>query len=419
MAGVARRLGRAGAAYAGVVRSRAFFPLWLGQLLSNFGDTLHYIALVVLVFRLTGRGVAVAGLVAAEVVPVLLLGPIAGVVIDRFSRKAVLVGADLARALLVLSLLWPRGAWHAYLVAAGLAAGATFFNPTVQAVIPALTTAEQRLAANSVAWSTGRLVQIVGAAVAGGLVGRVGTGPAFALNAASFLASALLVAALPLPARAGQLGSGATRGLGRFLADARAGLAYARRDRFVSRLLLVQALASFAVGATGALLIVLAERHLRLPPAGFAWLIGAIGVGALLGPLIPNTLARDYRDARWLFVPYMIRGVGDILLAVFTPLPVALLLLFVYGLNTSTGMVVFNSTVQGAVPEGVRGRVFTLLDVTWSALRLLSLALGGALVDAVGIRPVFWLGGATLAAAGLLGLALLGRHDFRADEAPP
>ena len=408
------RLQRVAASYAGVVRSRAYFPLWLGQLLSNFGDTLHYIALVVLVFRLTGQGLAVAGVVAAEVVPVLLLAPVAGVVIDRFSRKAVLIGADLFRALLVLSLVWPQGAWHAYLVAAGLAAGNSFFNPTVQAVIPALTTEEQRLAANSVAWSTGRLVQIVAAAVAGGLITLIGTGPAFAVNAASFAASAALVAVLPIPPHAGQIGAGAQRGLGAFFGDARAGLAYALRDRLVSRLLLVQGLASLAVGATGALLVVLAERHLGLPPSGFAWLIGAIGVGALVGPLIPNMLARDYRDARWLFVPYIIRGVGDVLIAVFTPLPVALAILFVYGLNTSTGMVVFNSTVQGAVPDAVRGRVFTLLDVAWSAMRLLSLAMGGVLVDAIGVRPLFWLGGGLLALAGLLGLALLGQHDFRA-----
>ncbi len=409
-----KRLGGVVQAYADVARSPGYFPLWLGQLISNFGDTLHYIALVVLVFQLTGRGVAVAALVAAEIVPVLLLAPIAGVIIDRFSRKGVLIASDLVRAVLVLSLVWPQGPWHAYLVAAGLAAGNTFFNPTVQAVIPALTTEEQRLAANSVAWSTGRLVQIIASAVSGGLIAFLGTGPAFILNAATFVASALLIARLRIPVHAGQLGAGTKRGLGSYLGEARAGLAYAARDRFVSRLLLVQSLASFAVGATGAMLVVLAEEHLRLPPAGFAWLIGAIGFGALLGPFIPNTFAKDYRNAGWLFVPYVIRGIGDVLLAVFTPLPIALLILFVYGLNTSTGMVVFNSTVQGAVPDAVRGRVFTLLDVSWSSMRLLSLALGGWLVDAAGIRPLFWTGGILLALAGLLGLVLFRRHDFRA-----
>ncbi len=413
MSSLAQRIVSAGGSYVAVARSPSYFPLWLSQLLSGFGDTIHYIALVVLVFELTGQGTAVAVLVVAEIVPVLILGPIAGVLIDRFSRRGVLIGADLVRAALVLTLVWPQGAWHAYLVAAGLAAGNTFFNPTVQAVIPAITTPEQRLAANSVAWTTGRLVQIIAASVAGGLIGLVGTDVAFAVNAASFVASALLIARLHIPARLGQVATSATRGLTGYVADARQGLAFARHDRLVSRLLVVQALASFATGATGALLVVLAKDHLHLGPSGFAWLVAAIGVGALIGPFIPNALARDYRDARWLFVPYIVRGIGDVLIAVLTPLPIALVILFVYGLNTSTGMVVFNSTVQGQVPDAVRGRVFTLLDVTWSAMRLLSLALGAILLDVVGIAPVYWIGGMFLVGTGVLGLRLFAGHDFR------
>ena len=412
------RLAGAGASYGAVIRSRRYAPLWLGQLLSNFGDTLHYIALVVLVFDLSGQGLAVAGLVATEVAPVLLLGPVAGVLIDRFSRKGILIAADLVRAALALSLLWPQGVWHAYLVAGGLSAASVFFNPTVSAVIPVLTTPEQRLAANSVSWSTGRLVQILAASIAGALIALAGTAPAFALNAASFGVSALLIATLAIPAHAGQLTAGTKRGLVPYLADARAGLAHARSDHFVSRLLVVQSLASFAVGATGAMLVVLSERHLRQPPEGFAWLIGAIGAGALLGPLIPNVFARDYRNARWLFVPYLIRGAGDVLIAVFTPLPVALLILFVYGLNTSTGMVVFNSTIQGVIPDAMRGRVFTLLDVSWSAMRLLSLALGAIVVDRLGVQPLFWMGGTLLFLAGALGLALLGRSKLTPDVDP-
>ena len=408
-----RRLASVFADYGAVVRSRRYLPLWLGQLISNFGDTLHYIALVVLVFEISGQGLAVAGLVAAETIPVLALGPVAGVVIDRFSRKGVLIGADLVRAALALSLVWPQGVWHAYLVAAGLSAAGVFFNPTVNAVLPALTTERQRLAANSVTWSTAQLVQIVGASVAAGILALVGTSAAFALNAASFVASAALITLLRIPRPAPQAAGEAGGALRRFWVDLRHGLSYAARDAFVSRLLLVQSLAAFAVGATGAMLVVLSERHLRLPPEGFATLIGAIGVGALLGPLIPNALARDYRSARWLFVPYLIRGVGDVLIAVFMPLPIALVILFIYGLNTSTGMVVFNSTIQGAIPDAVRGRIFTLLDIDWSIFTLLSLAIGGGFVDRFGVEPLFWSGGTLLALAGLLGLVLFRRTRFR------
>ena len=398
--------------YRAVVSSRRYFPLWAGQLISSFGDTLHYIALVVLVFQLSGQGLVVAGLVAMETVPVLVLGPVAGVVIDRFDRRSVLIAADLVRAVLALSLVWPQGVWHAYLVAAGMACAGVFFNPAVNALIPALTTEQQRLAANSVGWSTAQLVQIGGASTAGGLIALVGTSAAFALNAGSFAISAALIATLSVTPHVREVAADATGTVLRFASDIRAGLRYARHDGFVVRLLFVQSLASFAVGATGAMLVVLSERHLRLPPEGFAYLIGAIGVGALLGPLIPNALARDYRNARWLFVPYVVRGIGDVLIAVFTPFPIALFILFVYGLNTSTGMVVFNSTIQGAIPDAMRGRVFTLLDMDWSIFTLISLAVGGAIVDRFGIEPVFWAGGALLVAAGALGLVLFRNARF-------
>lgn len=106
------------------------------------------------------------------------------------------------------------------------------------------------------------------------------------------------------------------------------------------------------------------------------------------------------------------------MLAIFTPLPVALVILFVYGLNTSTGVVVFNSTIQSVIPDHVRGRVFTLLDVSWNAMRLLSLALGALVVDWLGVQPLFWISGALLTLAGVLGLVLLGRYDFRQDSPP-
>ncbi|HEY8691302.1 MAG TPA: MFS transporter, partial [Chloroflexota bacterium] len=144
--------------------------------------------------------------------------------------------------------------------------------------------------------------------------------------------------------------------------------------------------------------------HLGLPPSGFAWLIGAIGVGALLGPLIPNMLQAELGGGRWLYVPYVLRGAGDILLAAITPIPMALVLLFIYGLNTSTGVVVFNSTLQTRVPDRLRGRVFALFDMTWGVCRLVSLVLGGVIVDVAGVQQLYWAGGAILTLAGAIGL---------------
>jgi len=392
--------------YLRVIRNPRYFPLWLGQIISNLGDTLNYVALVVLVFRLSHSGLAVSALVLTEIVPTLLLGPIAGVVIDRFDRQRVLIVVDSLRAVLVLVLALTHVLWAVYLLAALLAVGSTLFNPALQAVIPALLDEEDLLAANSVAWSSGRLVQIVGASVAGGLIAWAGTTPAFLSNAASFAFSAALLARLSISRHEGPLRTGR---LGAWVGDAREGLAYARRDPFVARLVPVQALTSLATGATSALLVVLATKHLHLAAQGFGWLLAAIGVGALLGPFLSNGLTRGRPlDVRLLFVPYLIRGVGDIALGLVVGLPWALVILFIYGLNTSTGMVASTTILQTVIPDRVRGRVFTLLDVTWAAMRLLSLAAGGLLADRLGISAVYVAGGLLLACAGALGLTLLG-----------
>jgi len=394
--------------YLRVIRRPRYFPLWLGQIISNLGDTLNYVALVVLVFRLSQSGVAVSALVLAEIVPTLALGPIAGVVIDRVDRQRLLIVVDSVRALLVLVLAVTHILGLVYLLAALLAVGSTLFNPALQAVVPALLTEEERLAANSVAWSSGRLVQIVGASVAGGLIAWGGTTPAFLVNAASFAFSAIMLARLSIPPRRDSPSQAG--GLGAWASDVREGLDYARRDPFVARLLPVQALTSLATGATSALLVVLASAHLHLTAGDFGWLLTAIGVGALLGPFLSNWLTGGrYLDVRLLFVPYLIRGTGDIALGLVVGLPWALVILFVYGLNTSTGMVASTTILQTVIPDRVRGRVFTLLDVTWAAMRLASLGLGGLLADRIGISAVYVVGGLLLVLAGVLGLALLAR----------
>jgi MFS family permease len=398
--------------YLAIIQNRHYFPLWLGQLVSSLGDTLNYIAIVIYVFQLTGSGFDLAKLSIFQIVPILLIAPVAGVVIDRFPRKSVLIAADLARAVLILGLVFAPTVETIYAIAVLVAVATTFFRPTVQAVIPALVAEGELLAANSVAWSTEQLVQIIGAAIAGALIVLVGAKAAFVFNAGTFLFSALMIARMDMPAV--PIPESEQKGWRLYLDEMKAGLAYARHDIFVSRMLLVQMVASLAVGGTSALLIVLSEKHLQLPPAGFSTLLIAIGAGALLGPLLLGLFTQNYKDVRLLFLPYIIRGVGDILIAWSASFPLALLLLFVYGLNTSTGMVVYNSQMQVAIPDRMKGRVLTLMDMGWSVMEIASIGLAGLLVDAWGIQPVYYLGGGLLMAAGLAGLILLSRYRFSA-----
>lgn len=411
-----RSLRRVGLSYLEIVQNRRYLPLWLGQLVSSLGDTLNYIALVIYVYRLTGSGFDLSKLAVFQIIPIVLISPLAGVIIDRFRRKDILIAADVTRGILILGLALVSEVNAIYAIAVLVAIATTFFRPTVQAVIPVLIDEEHLLAANSVSWSTEQLVQIVGSALAGALVATVGPQVAFIFNAGTFFFSAFMIGTMRLPAA--PISDVDKKGWRLYMAEMRAGLEYARRDRFVSRLIVVQAVASLAVGGTSALLVVLSERHLGLGAAEFSSLLLAIGAGALLGPFLLGLVTRNYKDLRLLFAPYLIRGAGDILIALVASFPFALFLLFVYGLNTSTGMVVYNSIMQSGVPDPVKGRVFTLMDMMWSVMEILSIGAAGLLADALGIRFVYYLGGLLLVIAGALGFLLLGRHRLASDTSP-
>ena len=303
--------------YLRVIRSPLYFPVWLGQLVSNLGDTVNYIALVVQVYRLSGSGVGLSTLVIVQLVPVIAAGPIAGPLIDRFPRKRVLILADLSRAVLALGLVVASQAWQLYVIGFCLSLAGVFFTPAFSASLPALIDGEDLLAANAVAWSTAQLVQILGSAVWGGLLLLVGVRASFAFNAGSYVVPAVSISTMAFPV-ARHDGDHVASSYPRAIRD---GLSYARTDRFVSHMVAVQLLASCAVGGTSALLVVLATPRYHVPAASFAGFLLAIGLGALLGPPTLGSIARTYRDTRLLFAPYIVRGVGDVLLGLARTAP--------------------------------------------------------------------------------------------------
>ena len=387
-------------------RTPGFRRLFAAQTISRWGDTFNAVALVILVFRLTGSGLRVAGTVAFEIAPVLLLGFLAGAVVDRHPRRRVMVMADLGRAAIAVALAaFGDNLAVIYGAAFGLSVGTVFFNPAAASLLPSVVRPDDLVEANSALWSAAVVSQIALAPLAGALVAFAGAGPAFLLNAASFVLSAALLRGLPVPADP-------TQAPHRRMADVAEGLRIIRHSRFLGTLAGVQALAALSAGATSALLVVLAERHLDVGAGRFGLLIAAIGVGAGLGPLLLRRLIADPRRPGVLFGPYLLRGGVDLSLAATTNFGVAMAALGVYGVGTSTGMVTYNSLLQATVPDRLRGRIFAFYDVVWQGSRLLSIAGGGVLADAFGIRAVYVLGGLLLFAAGGLGLGRLRAADL-------
>jgi len=378
--------------------------LWAARTVSQCGDVAQFTTLALLVLHLTGSGLGVSGAVLAEIAPVLLLAPLAGPLVDRLPRVAVMVAADLLRFVLAAVLaLWHGDIAVVYAVAFGLSAGSVFFGPAAASLLPTLVGDEQLVAANSGIWSAAVLSQILLAPLAGLLAAAAGFGWAFAANAASFAISAGLLRGLrageqPRPVAAAGIWS-----------QGREALALLAGDRLLRALALAQALAALSAGATSALLVVLAGRRLHAAGTGYGLLLAAIGVGAFTGPLLATRLSAYVRRPRVVFGAFGLRGLVDLALATVTVLPAALGALAFYGLGTSTGNVTFSSVIQSHVPAGLRGRVFSAFDLIWQSMRLASLLLGGVLADTLGIRAVYYTGGALLLAAALTGLLTTSR----------
>lgn len=374
-----------------------FRRLFFAQTISRWGDVFSAVALVIVVYRLTGSGIQVGGIVAMEIAPVLLLGVVAGTVVDRLPRARVMVAADLGRGLIAaLLVLGPENLWALYLAAFGLSAFAVFFNPAAASVVPTLVAETDLVGANSAVWSAAVLSQIVLAPVAGALVALTGPGAAFAINSASFFVSAALLGGMRVPAMVAPAAE-------KRWAQVVEGIHVIRRSRFHATLAIVQTLAALSAGATSALLVVLAAQHLDVGPSGFGLLIGAIGIGAGIGPLVLQRFVTDVRHPTFLFGPYLLRGLVDIVLAATSSFALALGALAAYGLGTSTGTVTFYTALQTTTPDHLRGRVFAFYDVLWQTARLASIAIGAVLADTLGIRGVYLAGGVLLIAAGSLG----------------
>ena len=171
------------------------------------------------------------------------------------------------------------------------------------------------------------------------------------------------------------------------------------RDRLLRLLAAVQLLAAMSAGATSALLVVLAERRVGTGPGGFGLLLGAIGAGAALGPLLLARLTSDPRRPALVFGPYLLRGLVDLVLAATRNLAAAMAAPGLYSVGTYT------SLLQAQVPERARGRVFAGYDMIWQTGRLASLAPGGLAADTLGTQAVYLLGSILLLLAGALGLA--------------
>ena len=179
----------------------AFRNLWFGQIASELGDWLNSIAIYALILKVTGSGISMAVAMMAKLLPMVVVSPIAGVVIDRVNRKNVMILMDTTRFLVVLCFLLvdgPEDFWLLYFLIVVEVSLAGFFEPARSAIIPSLVKREDLVTANALSGSTWSVMLSFGAAIGGVVVALLGIRAAFIIDAVSFLLSGWFISRIPI-----------------------------------------------------------------------------------------------------------------------------------------------------------------------------------------------------------------------------
>ena len=374
-------------------QNRNFRRFWLGQVVSQLGDWLDYVALLTLLLTLTGSGTVVAGMLVARFLPTFFVGPLAGVVVDRLHRKYLLVAADLTRAVLVLGLLLVQRAdqvWISYVVVAAVVTVTAFFEPARTASIPNVTTSDELVVANTLSSATWSLSLALGSAVGGLVTAVIGWRAAFVLDALSFATSAVLLSRVDLPRpQPAPRRAGWAELLG--LTDLAEGARYLRGHPPVASLVLVKTGWALAGGVV-LLHSVFGERVYPVwgsAAAGIGVLAMARGTGTALGPIVARRLLGDAPEqmATGIAAGFFVAGTLYLAFSQVYALPWALVTLLVAHMGGSTLWVFSTTLLQLLVPDALRGRVFA------AELALLTLAMTasnfvtGWALDTAGFSP--------------------------------
>ena len=395
--------------------------LWTGQAVSEIGDWLNNIAVLALALGLAGpdrQGRAVAIYAIARHLPLFLFGPVAGVVVDRVDRRRVMIAADVVRAVLAFGFLLAyrfSSLALVYAVGAALFSVSAFFNAAKRATIPVIADgADELLTTNSLTASTTAATIAVGSALGGLVATFLGRELVFFINAATFVASALMIWRIRLPARtkvaaARQAGTSLLR---RSVLDFRAGLAYVRGDALLAAVFVVAAGWGLGNGVARALYSVFGARLgvadaqgwvARPQDFGISVLFVAMGLGGVLGaPLARRFSARGDSLGARMGRSLLFDGCGLVLFSLMPRLWPAGLVLVAREMNFAIWWTAQQTIVMRRTENAYAGRVFASYETLTTLMMVGSMYFAGAAADRYGMRVVAAAGGTVIALSGLL-----------------
>jgi MFS family permease len=383
-------------------RAPGFRLLFFATLASSIGTWLAFVALVVDVWDRTGDSNWISALLIAEFLPIIVIGIAAGRLIDRVSRRWILVISDAVRAGVFLSLPFTTSAFQIVMLAFAAGIATSLFRPSVYAGLPNLVSDRELPQANGILQTADNLTWTVGALVGGALVAATSPDVAYVVNAVSFVVSAVLI--LRIHERFEEAEREPSRGGWRDLVD---GLSLVTRSRALVTVLVAWSVVMLANAGVNVSEVVLAKEVFDGGDFGYGLLVAATGLGLVAGSLVGGTWILQ----RGLTVPYaasialMALGIGAA--AVAPNVWVAALVVIAAGAGNGVAVIANALLVQRGAPDRLRGRAFTVVMSTGYAVLGVGMIIAGPLTNAIGARAVWGISAGLTAIGAVLGFMLV------------
>lgn len=391
--------------------------LWAGQLVSQSGDAITHMATIWLMLELTGSS-TMTGLVAfAGTLPALIFGLLAGVFVDRYSRRHLMLVSDGARLLLILliPILFQAQQLTPLMLAIIVFVMATFstlFNPSRDALLPQLTQPQNLLQVNALMQSTSYFAYFAGLFGAGVVMGVVGLTNLFYVDAMTFAVSLVMIWLMVIPRATFQGENPAETVVGsRNWQELKKGIHYVwAEDRRVLWIVLITALNNFFIMGPAVVGIPLVIKSVwNGTGADFAFVEGTYGIGMLLGTWLVYRFARRYRKGVWLMLGMLYDGLTFIPILFVDklgihPLHATIGIIFLHSIGIPFIQVTRTTLIHAIVPNHMQGRIFAMINLAVIGMTSLSVALTGIVAEFLAPQMIFLIIGIGGALCGLAGL---------------
>jgi MFS family permease len=381
-----------------VLRIPMMRRLWYAQVVSVFGDFLALFAVIsILTFKLHATAQQVTGVQIAYMLPIAVLGILAGVFVDRWPLKPTMVSSDSIRAVLCLLLIFAHSAWHFYAVLAAISVVSSFFGPAQGVAIRSAVPLHGLRSANALMQQVMFGMRIIGPAIASFMVAYLGAISCYVLDSLSFIGSACLIASVvflkpdksaPSPATTAPENASS---LGKIWLDMKQGFSFIIHHAALLFVILAMAAGMFVIGCFGPLIAIYVRDSLHASTKMFGIASPMIGLGMLLGINGLNTFGKKLSNTLLVYTGLFGISVGLVILTVLPHIWSTLVGNFLIGFSVAGIIVPAQTLFQQATPPELMGRVgSTFMSIIFTA-QLLGLVLSGILTQHIGVRQVFGL----------------------------